>query len=330
MNHLQLLVPDLFLPSEVPGAAYAGLKLPGLEKLLARSTQSTLPATTVEDLLCNGYAVKAVAPVRAVADGLDAASGYWLCADPVHLQLQHTQVVLQPDVGCTEAEAAMLCATLNAHFCDDGMVFHAPHPQRWYVRTEGSALATMTPLRVAAWRDVKAYQPKGAEAMRWQRIANEIQMLLHGHAVNQAREARRLPAINSLWLWGGGHAEQLQPSFAAVGGDDALSAAFGKAAGISNAATLRELAAIQGENGLWVCTAPGVAWRRGEIHAWREAVQAVERDVVQPALQALQAGWVRAVTLEVPTEAAMLRFALRRARLWKVWRPARTLAHYAV
>jgi hypothetical protein len=284
----------------------------------------------MEDFLCSRYAVKAIAPVRARADGLDAASGYWLCADPVHLQLQHSQVVLQPDVGCTAAEAVALCAALNAHFRDDGVAFHAPHPQRWYIRAEDPSEAAMTPLRVAAWRDVKAYQPQGGDAMRWQRVANEIQMLLHGHPINQAREVQGLPAINSLWLWGGGHTEALHSAFDAVGGDDALSAAFGRAAGTATVATLSRLAGTAGENGLWVCTAPDDAWRRGDIHAWREAVQSIENDVAQPLLRALRRKEVELVTLEIQTEFATLHFSLRRTGLWKVWRPAHTLAHYAV
>ncbi len=329
MKHLQLFVPDLFLPAEIPPAAYDGLELPALEKLLARSVRSTLQATTLEDFLCERFAAKC-APVRARADGLDTASGYWLCADPVHLQLQHSQVVLQPDVGCSAAEAGELCAVLNAHFRDDGMTFHAPHPQRWYIRTEAFSEAAMAPLRVAAWRDVKEYQPQGEDARRWRRLANDIQMLLHGHAVNQTREAQGMPAINSLWLWGGGHASPLHPAFDAVGGDDSLSTAFGLAGGAVVTTTLREMAESQGENGLWVCTAPNAAWQRGDIYVWREAVQAMERDVVQPALKALRAGLVQKVTLEVLTGPAMLRFELGRAGLWKAWRPTRILAHYAV
>lgn len=330
MKHLHLLIPDLFLPRDVSLLVYGGLDLPALEKLLARGMRSALPATTVEDFLCGHFAAKAVAPVRAAADGLDVSEGFWLCADPVHLQLQQSQVMLLPDVQCTAGEAAELCATLNAHFADEGLLFHAPHPQRWYVRTAEPSGVTMRPLRAAAWRDVKACQPQGEGAMRWQRMSNEIQMLLHGHALNQAREAQGLPVINSLWLWGGGYASALQPAFDVVGGDDALSAACALAAGVPAAATLQELLGGKGENGLWVCSAPSAAWQRGDIYAWREAVLAIERDVAQPVLQALQAGHVGEVTLEVPLASATLRFGLGRAGLWKVWRPRHTLAYYAV
>lgn len=330
MTHLHLIIPDLFLPKDVAPQVGAGLRLPVLEKLLARSVQTTLPATTVEDFLCDHFAAETVAPVRAAADGLDVSAGFWLCADPVHLQLQQSQVVLQPDVQCTAGEAAALCAALNAHFADEGLVFYAPHPQRWYVRSGEPSGVTMTPLRAAAWRDVKAYQPRGEGALRWQRMSNEVQMLLHGHAINQAREAQGLPAINSLWLWGGGCASALCSAFDVVGGDDALSAAFGRAAGVAGADTLQELLGGKGGNGLWVCASLGAAWQRGDLYSWREAVQAIDRDIAQPVLKALQAGHVQTVTLEVLSESATRRFGLGRAGLWKVWRPRHTLAHYAV
>ena len=330
MKHLHLIIPDLLLPSDIPRHAYGGLSLPALEKLLARSVRTTSPVTTVEDFLCDHFAAESVAPVRAAADGLDVSSGFWLCADPVHLQLQQSQVVLQPDVPCTVEEGAELCATLNAHFSDEELVFHAPHPQRWYVRCAEPSTVTMTPLRVAAWRDVKAYQPQGEDALRWRRVSNEMQMLLHGHSVNQAREARGLPAINSLWLWGGGCTGALHPAFDVVGGNDVLSVACARVAGVAAAATLQELVGGKGENGLWVCAAPNAAWQRGDIYTWREALQSIERDVALPALQALQAGHVQTVTLEVLLESATLRFELGRAGLWKVWRSRHTLAHYAV
>lgn len=38
----------------------------------------------------------------------------------------------------------------------------------------------------------------------WYKLLNEMQMFLHQHPVNQARQQRGLLPINSLWFWGGG------------------------------------------------------------------------------------------------------------------------------
>lgn len=330
MKHLHLLVSDLLLPQDIAPRMFSGLHLPALEKLLARSVQSGLPATTLEVFLCAEFAASSVAPVRATADGLDAEQGFWMCADPVNLQLQQSQVLLQPNVPCDAAEAAALCFTLNEHFKQDGLSFFAPHPQRWYVHSDTTYSVALTPLRVATGRDVKPFQAQGADALVWKRLANEIQMLLHDHPVNVAREARGLPAINSVWLWGAGHKTPLHTALDAVGGDDALSADFARVAGIPLAASLADMLNGQGQNGLWLSTALGDALQGGDLYAWREKIQRVEREIAQPVWQALRGGRLQTLTLDVPMESGTRRFALNRAGLWKVWHRAKTLATYVV
>ncbi len=329
MKHLHLLVPDLFPPQDIAVEVCADLRLPALEKILARGTASASGSATLEDWLCGAFAADGVAPVRAAADGLATEDGYWLCADPAHLQLQHAQVVLLPDVALDQAEADALCASLNGHFAGMGLSFHAPQPQRWYVRVAESLEVTTHPMSQVAWRDVKPFQPQGADALRWQRITTEVQMLLHAHPVNQAREARGELAINSLWLWGGGRAAQLQKAFDAVGGDR-LAGAFAQAAGVPQVGSLQAMLDGKCESGLWVCGAPGEAQQCGDYHAWREAVQRFEQECAQPVLKALRAGRLRRLTLEVLREGSGQRFELTRGDAWKLWRTARPLAWYAV
>jgi hypothetical protein len=83
-------------------------------------------------------------------------------------------------------------------------------------------------------------------------------------------------------------------------------------------------------SGLWVCSAPGEALQRGDLYAWREAVQQIEQQYAQPLLKALQAGRLQRLTLEVLREATAHRFELTRGAAWKLWRGARPLAQYAV
>lgn len=330
MNHLHLLIPDLILPKDIAAQVGGDLSLPALEKLLARGARTMLPATTVERFLCERFGVNAAAPVRAVADGLEVADGFWLCADPVHFQVQPSQMVVLPEVAVTADEAAALCAALNLHFAEDSLRFFAPHPERWYVSCDESSRVVMTPLSAAAWRDVRVVQAQGEDALHWLRLNNEMQMLLHGHAVNQARESKGLLTINSMWLWGAGCAKSFHSDFDAVGGDDELSLAFGKAAGIASATTVQALLNSEAANALWVCAAPVATFQRGDLYAWREAMLALEREVAQPVLHALQRGRLQSLTLEVSGETAAQRFELSRGGAWKVWRSRRPLAHFAV
>jgi len=246
------------------------------------------------------------------------------------MQLHRSQMVLQPDVQPSAEEAAALCAALNAHFEEIGLRFHAPHPQRWYMCSAIPPQVAMHPLSRVAWRDVKPFQPQGTDAMHWQRIATEAQMLLYEHPVNQAREARGEMSINSLWWWGGGRAAQLKKAFDAVGGDSALVGAFAHAAGVPQIASLPDMLEGKHESGLWVCTSTREASQRGDFYAWREAVQRVEQEYAQPLLKAMQSGDLQRLTLEVvQTEGAQC-FELTRGAAWKLWRAARPLARYAV
>ncbi|MBI5890416.1 MAG: hypothetical protein HZB47_07035 [Nitrosomonadales bacterium] len=329
MNHLHLLIPDLFPPQDIAAEVCTELQLPALEKLLARGDASTSSGIALEDWLCAAFGAQAVAPVRAAADGLDAGGGYWLCADPVNLQLHHAQAMLIPEVALSREEATAMCEGLNAHFAGNEMRFFAPHPQRWYVRLQVEPQLATVPLRQAAWRDAKLYQPQGADALHWQRIATEVQMLLYAHPLNQAREARGEPIAGSLWLWGGGRATPLRAAYDAVGGDSDLGLAFARAAGIAPVAALEILLHTRGASALWVDESMDRAQRRGDYHAWREAVLGLEQ-ICASLLSALRAGQLQRLTLEVPAGSGARRYELTRASAWKLWRPVHALARYGV
>ncbi len=330
MNHLHLLIPDLFPTQDIAAEVCAGLQLPALEKLLARGSLNISQVSLLEDRLCAAFGAQSVAPVRAAADGVEVGKDYWLCADPVNLQLQRTQMLVLPDVMTSQEEASALCASLNGHFAGMGLSFFAPHPQRWYVRLEAPPQMTTSPLRQVAWRDAKFHQPQGADAMRWQRIVTEVQMLIYAHPLNQAREARGELTINSLWFWGGGRATRLKKAFDAVGGDSGLAGAFAQVAGVPEIRPLQAMLDGNDASGLWICAAPGEALQRGDLYGWRETVQQVEQECARPLLKAFKAGRLQRLTLEVSREDGSRCFELTRGDTWKFWRAARPLARYAV
>ena len=63
------------------------------------------------------------------------------------------------------------------------------------------------PLQTVINKDINAFLPTGDGAMQWAKFQNEIQMLLFDHPVNLAREAKQLPAVNSIWCYGLGFIE---------------------------------------------------------------------------------------------------------------------------
>lgn len=78
MKNIHLVIADLFLPQHFAAEACAGLRLPALEKMLARG-DSAGPAQTaagsLEELLCEAFGLPRrddvpIAPVSAMFDGL--------------------------------------------------------------------------------------------------------------------------------------------------------------------------------------------------------------------------------------------------------------------
>lgn len=330
MKHLHLLIPDLLLSPDAMQRISTGLQLPYLSKILARSTQMNLPYQVPEDFLCDTFGVKAFAPVRAAADGLEVGKAYWMCADPVHLELQQSQAILQSEVKCGAEESAALCDVLNRHFGQDGITFFAPHPQRWYIRMDSPSDVTTTPLRIASWRDVKPCQPQGVDALRWRSLSNEVQMLLHGHAINQGREARGMQAINSVWLWGGGVANDIKTKVSTLAGDESLASPFSKVAAIPYCASLEEMLSVEGESGVWIESALATAWQRGDLYAWRDGMEWVERELARALWIAIEQGRLQALTLDVLTDDRTCRFVFDRAASWKLWRRSGSLFSYVV
>jgi hypothetical protein len=145
------------------------------------------------------------AAIRAAALGVVTAGGWWLAADPVTLVAGRDDVRLAGRVADLDAaEAAALVATLAAHFAADGLAFVAPRPAAWFVRANTAQTMTTHPPDAALARPLRDLLPEGPDASRWRRWDSEIQMLLHGHPVNAAREARGMAPANGVWFSGGG------------------------------------------------------------------------------------------------------------------------------
>ncbi len=141
--------------------------------------------------------------------GNEAGSGYWLYAAPVHLVLQRDSFSLAAPapLRLEDIEIEALTSALNQHFSQDNMQFFW-HENTWFLRLEQNPnIQTIAP-EAALNKDVSAYLPTGKGAIKWASFTNEIQMLLFEHLVNQAREAKKLSAINSIWCYGGGQLEQ--------------------------------------------------------------------------------------------------------------------------
>ncbi|HUX90460.1 MAG TPA: hypothetical protein VMV48_07180 [Gallionellaceae bacterium] len=334
MKKIHVVIPDLFLPQQLAAYASGDLRLPALEKVLARARVEARHTDTLERWLCEHFGVDdmAIAPLTLLADGVQPGESYWLRADPVGISMQRDQTILQADIALTAEEAAQLCASLNAHFAADGLHFVAPHPQRWYLQLEQVPALQTHPLPQVVGADIHAHLPSGGDALRWHSVFNEIQMLFYEHAVNQAREQRGELPVSGVWLWGGGKAaKDLGRAFACVAGDSELATAFAQAAGIPVVQSVAQmLRGVGSGDCLLVWEGLRAALQNADIGKWRSRLQQFENEYAVPLLAALSAGLVEQITLDVLSEGASRRYVLTRAARWKLWRLPKPLLHYAL
>ncbi|MFN7086286.1 MAG: hypothetical protein ACK4N4_06640 [Burkholderiales bacterium] len=347
MTNMQctLLVPHLLLPDDAAKEACRGLTLAALPTLLARARRQSFAPLGVEAWLCQAFEVEKqqdwpVAPLTLALDGGDPGAAYWLRADPVHLRLRREQLLLAggDTLHLSQQEADQLVAALNRHFAADGLQFVAPCAIRWYLRPASAPAITTCALSEVTGTDVNSRLPAGEDALRWHQIWNEIQMLLHDHPLNAAREARGAMPVNSVWLWGGGSRPAVAGRhFSAVWSNETLACALAARAD-RPAAPLPDdaghwFAAIdpsQAENArpLLVLDALSGAAQYGDLQKWREEIAALERNWFAPLLAALRRRHLARVTLVTPGIRSCERFELTPADLLKIWRRARALSAY--
>lgn len=339
INHVHLVLPNLFLPGDVATKVCAGLH-PALEKILSRAHSELVREHSLEDWLCRTFGVvgQAIAPVTLQADGMEAKKYYWLRADPVNLHILHDQLILQPARTVSEGEAAQLCAALNEHFAGEGLYFLAPHPRRWYLRLEIDPCIETTPLTKVMGKNVHHFLPQGPDELRWHGILNEIQMLLHAHPVNQAREQRGEWPINGVWLWGGGCAgAALNNPLGRLLSDSELASAFAVAVKMphgplpadSDMEWIERYFESEHSTVFVVWNGLATALEYGDLGSWCKSLQQFEQYFAYPLWQALRKGPIEKITLDVPQEESPRRFVLTRRDSRKFWRRVQRLADYA-
>ncbi|WP_114974179.1 phosphoglycerate mutase [Rhodoferax ferrireducens] len=211
---MHLLIPFAYCTSEGCAAALPTLKLPHLEKLLARLTPE--PPDVGDEFSLSPPHERALARTLGlpVTDGLipwaalqdrSSESG-WGFITPCHWQIGTNHIAMSgqelPDFPAQESQA--LLAAMQPYFEEDGITLQYDQPSRWLASGEVfRELATASLDRVVG-RNLENWMPRSASAAHLRRLQNEMQMLLYTHPVNDARAARGALPVNSFWLSGTG------------------------------------------------------------------------------------------------------------------------------
>jgi hypothetical protein len=341
--HCELLVPALLPARETLYEALSELRLPALETLLARGRASWSEALTPERWLVEAFdeedAPLAAGALTLLADGApDGGPGQarWMRADPVHLRLHGDVLTLFPSAAFSivREEAEALCETLGRHFAG-AFTLYPLRAERWCARLEGElSVASESPLAVAG-SELDVHLRAGPDTRRWHALLNEIQMALHDHPVNRAREERGVPVVNSVWLWGAGALPaSASGPWQSVAADEPIALGLARLAGMRHRSlpeSAEEWLARAPEDGryLFVLDALRAASALSDAETYREGLLVLETRWIAPLLAALRAGRIGMVTLHVPDAAQALSFETIRGDLRRFWRRARALGSYA-
>jgi hypothetical protein len=203
--NLRIFIPYLLVSSSNEAADSASLA-----RLMAAGRRQ-VAAEPLEVMLCRLSGVQKqkdwpLAAVSLLGEEGAVQDGCWMRADPVHLVLQRDSFSLAETVPLkiSPHDSQLLVTALHKHFSPEGMEFYLAKSGAWYVHMDAQPDVSTTLPLTAAGRDINEYLPHGADAANWNRLLNEVQMLLHDHPVNQAREAAGELAVNSIWPSGGG------------------------------------------------------------------------------------------------------------------------------
>ena len=290
--HLVLTLPGLL-------AQDRAVRAPCLAPLLAIAGPPSRDADGLDAMLAAHYGIVhardsdcPLAPVRLAALGVDPGAAFWLAANPVTLvagrdDVRLTGIARDLDAG----EASALVAVLNAHFATDGIAFVAPRPDAWFVRAPANIALRTRPVATVVGRTLRDLLPTGTDAGTWRRWQSEVQMLLHEHPVNAARERDDRAPVNSVWFSEGGmlpprsSASHVVSTFSDDGTAIAL-AAWANRPSFAVPATLGPALLTGGD-------ASAIVVALSPLHD----VDAVERDWATPAWTALAGGTLKTVTI---------------------------------
>lgn len=143
------------------------------------------------------------------------------CLQPVHFHATRDHLILmaQSQIDLTANESAKLLQVALPFIEEDfgGKVLFQGQ-RDWFIPAGPFASLATHSIDQAHGRNIDWWMPRDTSevgiAKLWRKLQNEIQMLWHIDTVNEEREQRRLPSINSLWISGIGKLADIQvPEF---------------------------------------------------------------------------------------------------------------------
>lgn len=174
----------------------------------ARPSREILHA--VLDIIGHSTGTDGLAALRFWGQTSERCGSWIVAADPVHLEARLDHLCLHALRGAQSdiADVGAIFDYLQTIFGSDDFAF-ATLGQHAYLRSDSEIASAEISSWVISGSPPDEFMPQGPAAYAHHRLVSEVQMALHDHEINASRERRGLGAVNSIWLWGGGHAPEV-------------------------------------------------------------------------------------------------------------------------
>ncbi|MBB3120112.1 hypothetical protein [Pseudoduganella violacea] len=329
MASTTVVLPFALPPPELATDLTRVLQAPALAALVARHSLRKLHAFDPADRVLphESWLARALgsgqgaAPLAAAAlrgFGLEQSEGYWFIVHPIHIQLARNHLLMADprQLRLDEADSRALFDAARPYFEEVGKTLLYGDAETWFMRAdEWSVLRTASP-DAAAGVNLSDWMPEGPNTLAFRKLQNEIQMLWHEHPVNQAREARRLPPVNSFWMWGGAAAPAPQAPLKLASCECPAWLAALAPAGARAASAANVLAAPDSVTVLGQLIAPGLG---GDWSAWLLEMQRLEQEWFAPLLAGVKDGRIGNLTLILGRRDSWLEIRTNKLAQHKFW-----------
>ena len=322
MPHRTLVIPFALTPTEHAKDLLGALQAPALAQLMSRASLLSLdtfepfaPLLPHEQWLIVSRQDNSPAIAHTLMQQLDMTTepGYWFVLEPSHFHVARDHLVLtdRRQLSLDDVTSRTLFDAAHPLFEELGYTLHYGDARHWFLHADAwSELRTCTP-DAACGHNIDVWLPRGPGERDWRRLHNEVQMLWHTHAINDARELRGERRINALWLWGGSaglSVQAAQPRAQPTGLQELTRCCLGQSsAHITNDSELRLLDAL---------IEPALA---GDWSGWLAAMAELDASQFTPLLTQLKQGAIDGITLVLTDSARAIEWQLRRSSMRKFW-----------
>jgi len=325
MASTTVVIPFALPPAELAADIARALQVPSLAALLSRNNlherrrfDSDARVLPHENWLAPGSDGAPLAAAVMNGFGTPPQDGYWFIVHPVHIQLARNHLTMADprNLGLNEADSRALFELAKPFFDD----LRYGDANTWFMRADGWSELDTASLDAAIGTNLADWMPTGPNALGFKKLQNEVQMLWHENPVNEAREARRLPPVNSFWMWGGAPASGATAPAAPL----LVSSAPGWLTALGTPelrdGDVARLQATPGERKTAVLGHLLPHGLAGDWSAWLMEMQRLEQEWFTPLLAALREGRIGELKLVLTDRDGVTTFRTTKMVLRQFWR----------